>query len=831
MQSMAKRLLKILFGLVAVLLLLMVAAGWWMNRELKGSLPQLDGEALVEGVSAPVTIERDPLGIPTIRGANRIDVAFATGFVHAQDRFFQMDLLRRNSAGELAELFGPKAVENDQKMRVYRFRHVSQNLLRACDENQLALMKAYSDGVNAGMAALKSPPLEYFLLGLTPAPWKPEDSALVMFSMYLDLQGEDFRDERLLGTMHDTLPEPMFNFLAPLGTEWDAPVDGEAFQEAAMPGADVYDTRKTSKADQARLTPPADLSLEGRPHLGSNNWAVSGKRTKDGRAIVADDMHLGIRVPHVWYRASLEWKSADGDDKPHKMIGASLPGTPAVVVGSNGHVAWGFTNSEGDWVDVVNIEVDEQDKESYKTPDGLKKFEHIEETIVVKDGPNEKLDVVSTIWGPILARDAKHGPQAIHWVALEPGGANMGLLDIELATTLDEAMRLANLTGSPAQNFVVADDKGQIAWTIIGRIPRRVGWDGRLPSSWADGSHRWDGWLNPEEYPKIVNPESGQIWTANARVVSGEMLAKMGDGGYDLGARAKQIRDDLTELNEATEADMLAVQLDDDAIFLTRWQQLLLEVLSPEAVKEDRRRGELRKFVEEWQGKASTESVGFRAVRTFRRHLIAQLSDAMTVPCKKADNAFSIARLDRTEGPVWQLVSKRPEHLIDPRYKDWNALLVAAADRVLDEASKGGAALKDFTWGNYNTTKIIHPMSPFLPQSFGEILNMPKQQLPGDSENMPRIQAPAMGASQRMGVSPGHESEGYFHMPCGQSGHPLSPHYRDSHAAWVEGEPTPFLPQHTEHTLTLKPRSKSTATKKSEEAPAESTEKSSKAAG
>jgi len=823
---MARRLLRIFIGIVAVFLLVVIGAAWWVNGQLKASLPQLEGEVLVEGVSAPVTIERDPLGIPTIRGANRIDVAFATGFVHAQDRLFQMDLLRRNSAGELAELFGAPAVGNDKKMRAYRFRDVSKKLLAACDENQLALMKAYSDGVNAGREAMKAPPMEYLLIGLTPTPWKPEDSALVMFSMYLDLQGEDFHDERLLGIMHDTLPEPMFNFLAPLGTEWDAPIDGEAFKESPIPAADIYDTRKTSKADQARLTPPAQLPLEGSPHLGSNNWAVSGKRTKDGRAIVADDMHLGIRVPHVWYRASLEWKSADGADKPHKMIGASLPGTPAVVVGSNGHVAWGFTNSEGDWVDVVTIEVDEQDKDSYKTPDGVKKFEHIEETIIVKDGQNETLDVVQTIWGPILAKDSKNQPQAIHWVALEPGGANMGLLDIELATTLDEAMRLANLSGSPAQNFVVADDQGQIAWTILGRIPRRVGWDGRLPSSWADGKHRWDGWLNPEEYPKVVNPESGQIWTANGRVVSGEMLAKLGDGGYDLGARAKQIRDDLTKLNEVTEADMLAIQLDDKAIFLERWQKLLLDVLSPEAIKDDHRREELRKFVEEWQGEASTESVGFRAVRTFRRHLLAQLADALTVPCKKVDDKFSIARLDRTEGPVWQLVSQKPEHLIDPRFKDWNALLLAAADRVLEDANKEGAALKDFTWGNYNTTKIVHPMSRFLPQSAGEFLNMPSQQLPGDSENMPRIQAPAMGASQRMGVSPGHESEAYFHMPCGQSGHPLSPHYRDSHAAWVEGEPTPFLPGPTQHTLVLKPSTKPSAAKKSEAA-----EKSSRAAG
>jgi len=804
---MLKRVLKISAVIAVLLIVLAVGAGFWVRGQLRGSLPQLDGDLLVEGVSAPVTIDRDSLGIPTIRGENRLDVAFATGYVHSQDRYFQMDLLRRNSAGELAEVFGTAARENDKKMRIYRFRNVAQKLLAACDENQQAMLNKYAEGVNAGLAALMASPFEYLMLGQTPAPWKPEDSALVMFSMYLDLQGGDFRDERILGTMHDTLPEAMFNFLAPLGTSWDAPIEGEAFSVAPIPGPDVYDTRKMTTTGQASLTRPTELSLEGSVHLGSNNWAVSGKRTKDGRALVADDMHLGLRVPHVWYRASLEWPSTEGADKHHRMTGASLPGTPAVVVGSNEHVAWGFTNAEGDWVDVVTVEVDERDKESYKTPDGMKKFEHTSETIVIRGAPNETMDVVSTIWGPIVDHDDQDRPQAIHWVALEPGGANMGLLDIETAQTLEEAMRLANLSGSPAQNFVVGDDKGRIAWTILGRIPRRVGFDGRLPSSWADGTHRWDGWLTPEEYPKVVDPESGQIWTANARVVGGEMLAKLGDGGYDLGARAQQIRDDLTELNEATEADMLAVQLDDKAIFLAPWQKLLLDVLSDSAVKEDRRRGEMRKFVENWEGEASTESVGFRIVRTYRRRLLAQLSDVLTLPCKKADKEFNIARLDRTEGPVWQLVTERPANLIDPRFKNWDELLLAAADEVLNDATNTGAALSDYTWGNANTTRIIHPLSPFVP-SMATWLDMPSQPLPGDSENMPRIQAPAMGASQRMGVSPGRESEGYFHMPCGQSGHPLSPHYRDSHPAWAEGKAAPFLPGPKQHTLVLNPAGK-----------------------
>ncbi len=797
-----KRIWKFLAIGAAIVAVLLIGTGLWIRGRIAGSLPRLDGQIVAAELSAPVTVERDALGIPTIRAENRLDLAFATGFVHGQDRYFQMDLLRRNSAGEMAELVGVAVLGADRKVRVHRFRDVARRMIEAATAEDRAIIQSYAKGVNAGLASLAVKPYEYLLLGSEPAPWRPEDSALVMFSMYLDLQGEDFGDEAKLGLMHDLLPPALFDFVAPRGTEWDAPIQGEAFSVVPIPGPEVFDTRKTEQVARHLLAAPGSLAVGENFHPGSNSWAVSGKRTADGRALLADDMHLGIRVPHIWYRASLVWPGEDGSEQ--RVTGVSLPGTPAVVVGSNGHVAWGFTNSEGDWVDVVIIEVDEADKDSYKTPDGPKKFGHVRETIKVKDKPDETLEVVTTIWGPVMDRDQLGRPRAIRWVAHDTEGVNMRLIQMESARTLEQALDLANLSGSPAQNFVVADERGRIAWTILGRIPRRVGFDGRLPSSWADGSHRWDGYLEPAEYPRIVDPEDGRLWTANARVVSGEMLATLGDGGYDLGARAMQIRDDLRATEQATEADMLRIQLDDRAVFLERWQKLLADTLTSEATHDNPRRAELRKLVEEWGGRASTDSVGFRAVREFRRQLIGQLSDVLVNPCKKFDKKFSIAKLDRTEGPVWQLVSQRPEHLIDPRYKNWDELLLAAADGVIAEATKEGAKLKDFAWGKHNTTRIQHPLSLAVPR-LSSWLDMPARALAGDSDNMPRIQSPTNGASQRLGVSPGRESEGYFHMPCGQSGHFLSPHYGDAHDAWCEGKPTPFLPGPAVHKLVLKP--------------------------
>ncbi len=805
---MLKRIFKILAVTTALLVVVLVGLGLWIRSQVAGSLPQLDGEVLVVGLNMPVTVERDSLGIPTLRANNRLDLAFATGFVHAQDRFFQMDLLRRNSAGELAELVGSAVLDADRRVRVHRFRDVARRMLHDNGDEDRELLDAYVKGVNSGLSSLRKKPFEYLLLGVEPTAWQAEDCALVMFSMYLDLQGDAFEHESKLGLMHDLLPAPMFDFLAPRGTEWDAPMQGEAFSVAPVPGPEVFDTRKPESVASDLLAPPGMQPPADAFHPGSNNWAVSGKLTADGRALVANDMHLGIRVPHIWYRARFVWPSAaegDQDQQSDRWVaGVSLPGTPVIAVGSNGHVAWGFTNSEGDWVDVVIVETVADDKESYQTPDGPRKFEHCQEIIKVKGGPDETMDVVSTIWGPVMNYDHQGRPRVIHWVAHDPGGVNLGLARMESARNLEEAMRLANLSGSPAQNFVVADDAGRIAWTILGRIPRRVGFDGRLPTSWADGSRHWDGYLTPEEYPRIVDPESGRIWTANARVVSGEMLAKVGDGAYDLGAQAQQIRDGLRAIDEAAEADMLRIQLDDRAVFLERWRTLLLEILTPEAVAADARRGALRKAVEDWGGRATIDSVGYRAVRRFRHTLLNQLSDVMVNPCKKIDKKFSIAKMDRTEGPVWRLVSERPEHLIDPRYESWDALLLAAADEVVSNATGSGETFADYTWGRHNTTKIQHPLSLAVPL-LASWLDMPAQPLAGDSENMPRIQAPAVGASERLAVSPGRESDGYLHMPCGQSGHPLSPHYGDAHSSWANGKPSPFLPGETVHKLVLQP--------------------------
>jgi penicillin amidase len=363
-------------------------------------------------------------------------------------------------------------------------------------------------------------------------------------------------------------------------------------------------------------------------------------------------------------------------------------------------------------------------------------------------------------------------------------------------------MDVAATVGIPPQNLMVVDSQGNIGWTIAGRIPKRVGC-GSSGQDAQEGPCRWEGWLAPEDYPRIINPPSGQVWTANARVVDGPWLELLGDGGYALGARASQIRDGLTALEGADERDMLALQLDDRAVFLQWWRDLLMETLDTPAVAADPRRAELLDVVQHWSGRASVDDPGYRMVRAFRVYVRPLVLDPLFEACSEFEGTCGWENLGQREGPVRRLLRERPSHLLNPRFDSWHELLLAGADHVISDFTANGSTFADHPWGERNTVRIRHPLSPALPEQLARFLDMPPIQLPGDA-HMPRVQGVSFGASERFAVSPGREAEGLFHMPCGQSGHPLSPYYRAGHQDWVEGRPSPFLPGPTRWTLLLK---------------------------
>jgi penicillin amidase len=749
----------------------------WM---LSASLPRLHGTTPVAGISAPLTIERDDLGIPTLTGETREDLSFALGFAHAQDRLFQMDLMRRRPAGELSELVGEAALAEDRRLRLHRMRARARAMLAKASTAEIDALRAYTAGVNAGRESLTRLPWEYLALQAEWAPWREEDSLLVALGMYEMLQHGPAEQERMIGVMLDTLPPALVQLLCHPGSSWDAALDGSSYPALEIPSPSEVDLRVKT------LHQPRPEPLDEPAPPGSNNWAASRRRTRDGRAIVACDMHLGLMVPGVWYRARLRYPGVD-------ITGATLPGTPAMVVGSNGHVAWGFTNAEADTSDLVILE---EAAGGYRTPRGVKPFEVHEEVIRVKGRRESSLIVEETVWGPVVGKDHLGRKLALRWVAHEPGAVNLRLMAMERCRSVSEALLIAPECGAPAQNLVVADRDGRIGWTILGRLPRRLGMDGTFPTSWADGRRGWDGFLPASEHPRIYDPPDGLLWTANNRTVAD---ARIGFGSADPGARARQIRDELKRRKSLAEADMLEVQLDDRALFLERWQGLLLETLARGPM-------DVREEVEGWGGRAVPGSVGLRLVKRFRQLVREQVVRELCAPCYRADPTFNPRYLPGTsEDAVWALAGKEcPAHLRPKGAAKTHA--EAALALLLEEVRKEPGGLKSYRQGKLNRGVVRHPLSRALGW-VGEWMriDMPEDELAGDSHGMPRVQGGRHGASQRMAVSPGREEDGYFHTPAGQSGHFLSSYYASTHQAWVEGKPTPFLPGPTRHLLRLEP--------------------------
>jgi len=807
--------------ILAAAVVVVIIAAWWAVR---GSLPDLDGklETATGELTADVRIERDADGAPTIRGRSFPDVAYGLGVAHAQDRFFQMDLSRRLAAGELAALLGPTLVGQDKSARVFRLREVAKQVVADSTAEQRAWIEAYTRGVNAGLASLDARPWEYWLLRQKPAEWRVEDSILVVHAMWWQLQHESIESEmtrrsisariedRLRAAAGDgavdmSAVRAVQQFLFPRGNEWDAPNfateaerqaanGGVAYSAPAVPPPEWLDLRGT-RLPNAVARAAFDEQARGVP--GSNAWAVAGAHTASGAALVAGDMHLGLRVPTVWYRARLI--VTDNGGSPVELNGVTLPGLPAVAAGSNGRIAWSFTNSYGDWADVRALSCSSS-RRGYLALGGDTAFEIRQERIDIAGSEPEIFEIWESEAGPIIKvdSDTKTGETcwAARWLITEPGATNLASLELQQVGDLDAALQLAPRVGIPHQNLTVGDRSGKIAWTIIGRIPKgSLGPETPRPIVWRDAASA----------PRIVEPEVGRLWSANSRHVEGALEVVLGsdeaDGGmgYDMGTRQGRIRDRLLSIEgKATAADMLSIQFDGRAEFLDRWQKLLLGVLDEEAVKNHPKRAELRRWAGEWQGLAKADSVSYRVVRAYRDTTRRAVWNMITESLQAAQGSYPYPLF---EGSLWRLVTEQPAHLLTANYPDWRSFLLQQADLVIERLEESCGELAKCSWGQHNTTRIRHPLSAAL-GPLAPYLDMPPRQLDGDM-NVPHVTGPSFGASERFAVSPGRESEGYLQIPGGQSGHPLSRFYQAGFDDWVSGRPRPLLPGPTVHSLTL----------------------------
>lgn len=780
---------------LAVTLLVVVTAATGIL--LWASLPKHEGDRRLPGLGDRVIVERDALGVPTINAATRLDLARATGYVHAQERFFQMDLARRGGAGEVAALVGKAALPFDRRRAIYRFRARARDRMLDLPQAQQDLLYAYADGVNAGLADLNAQPFEYLLLRAAPEPWTAEDSLLVAASMYFMLTDERAERALRLERLEAATPPALHRYLVPETTPWDAPLLGEPGALPEPPAADAYDLRAMPPA-WFEGTPAAIRHLAG---LGSNSLAVSGGHTADGRALVAGDMHLDLGVPNTWFRARMR-VPADDAETGLDLNGVTLPGLPFLIAGSNGRVAWAFTNSYGVWSERIRLRRDGQG--NVLGPEGPVPVTDHQHRITVAGGGTHTVTVRETPWGPVLPGDDAGPAHALRWLPLVPGVLNLDIMAMERAEGIEDALAALNGAGIPPQSALIASRDGRIAWTIAGRMPRRAGPAPQRPVP-STAPRPWQGWLDDDAYPRIVDPPGGRLVAANARLVDGEALAMIGDGGYAFGARQQRLRELVNDADApVAPADALAMQGDVRSRYLDAWAAVLRAALDDPAAASHAWAPEVRAALDGWEARAVVDDPLYRLVRLWHDATHNRVMHALTAPVRAEHPGFAMHGFPVAQAAVLDLARRQPPHLLDPRHDSWPAFLLAVMDGVITaDAETGSVDWRARSWGDSNRLAMRHPLSGALP-GLHRLLDMPERALSGDSD-VPRVQGPGFGASQRMVITPGDEASSLFHMPGGQSGHPLSAHYRDGHRAWVEVAETPLLPGEPVARLTLRP--------------------------
>lgn len=557
---------RILLGLLALIVLAVVAVVAFVYLAVDDSYPQVDGEIQLPGLQAQVDVYRDENGIPHIYASTEHDLFFAQGYVHAQDRFWQMDFNRHVGSGRLSEMLGDATLDTDMFLRTVGWERVARAELELMDAESLAMLQAYSDGVNAYLADRNGTELslEYMFLGLLnsnyePAPWEPVNTLTWAKAMAWDLR-DNMDNEIERAILLNTLPAERVNELYPAYPDNhpiilpDFALDGAA--APAQPGLSfaLNDMLPELRGQIAA----ADLLLGGAPfeELGSNSWVVSGERSATGAPLLANDPHLSTGIPSIWYQIGLHCQPK-GPDCDYETAGVSFVGAPGIVIGHNDRIAWGLTNVGADVMDLYIIKVNPDNPLQYEMDGEWVDMDIVEEPVQVAGGDTIDLDVRMTRFGPIITEvfgdldtlaenSGADLPEnyaiALRWTALEPGNTFQSIFMINRAQNFEEFRAAASQFVAPSQNLLYADVDGNIGYQMPGHIPMRGAGDGRTMSPGWTSEYDWLGYIPFEELPYGLNPESGYIVAANNAIVGAEYPYLIADY-WDYGYRAQRIVD------------------------------------------------------------------------------------------------------------------------------------------------------------------------------------------------------------------------------------------------------------------------------------------------
>jgi len=774
------RILKWL-GLGIVLVIVVGGIFGWVW--LRSSLPETEGEITVTGLDAPVTLGRDDRGVAYIKAETRLDAMFALGFAHAQDRLWQLEMNRRIAAGRVSEFAGPSTVDLDRFMRTLSVRDRARRAWRHQTEETRNLLRAYADGINAWMDGHKGAlPPEFLLTGVEPEPWTPIDSISWHKMMALDLSGNYWNELARLDLSDRLSREQLQQFFPPYPGDDPLP----------LPDFDaLYDGLEFRSDDTGEAQRTAQLPLPGRqPFHASNNWVISGERTASGAPILANDPHLGLTSPSIWYLARIEV----GDSV---LVGATLAGLPQVVLGRNGDIAWGFTNTGPDVQDLY-LEKVLNEGAQYLTPDGPRDFITRDETIRVKDGEDVAFTVRETRHGPVIsdAREdvASRLPEntvlALQWTALAPEdttiSAGAGYNHVSGFENFVESLQLFNV---PQQNIVYADRDGNIGYYAPALVPvrgPRNDTHGMVPAPGWKAAYDWQGFIPRDELPRRLNPESGMIVTANEKVVDDDyphFLSRRWAMPY----RGDRIRALIDEAGSHTLDSMKRIQMDVRSTLADDLLPVMLDLAGDG-------HADILAALADWDREMRVDAPEPLIFAAWRRHL-GQRVYADELGARFPDYWQSrpnfIGRVLRGEYAAW----------CDDIATDTAEACDAAVTGALDDAiaalsERFGDDWRSWRWGDAHPAVQEHRPMSNIPGLSG-IFEL-RAEAPGGAYTVnvasprfadgPDLYSFSHAPSYRAIYDMSDPDNSLYVIPTGQSGNPLSRHYKDQFDQWLAGE-------------------------------------------
>jgi penicillin G amidase len=762
-----------------VLLTIALLAGLvWATFKLllRQSLPRHSGRVTVAGIQGPVTVTRDNFGVPTVQADSLDDVLFGQGFVHAQDRLWQMELNRRVGAGRLAEIFGENALRADIFLRRLELRRSAQTDLDMMSEEERANLDAYCAGVNAGMNSLKHLPVEFRLLQIAPEAWKPLDSLTWIQVMSMDLCS-NWEQELLRAKLLQEIGAEGAELLHLFPKKAAQTVPPSALGEEAIEGLwQLY--------EEAREYLP-NGGLPG----GSNAWVVSGDRTQSGCPLLANDPHLVGRVPAIWYESRLVSPELD-------VQGAGFPGVPFVVIGANQKVAWGITNS---YADTQDLFIERFVEGGYETENGPEALVNHEERIAVRNKPPHLETITRTRHGPLLFRNEEVG-LALKWKNQDGSHPIKTLKNMNLAENSAQFKEALRDWQAPSSNFVYADNEGNIGYIMAGQIPIRKKGNGLLPSPGWNGEYDWEGLIPFEELPQTDNPECGYIVTANNPVVDRKFKYYI-SWDWMNPVRAHRIETLLLSREKVDGAFFREMQTDVHCQTGLRFAKAC-EMMT----FEDEFAKKAQTYLAAWDGSGHPESGEMALYQmTLLSTLVTFLSEILGEDLcfqflGQSSNPVSVMAGHTGRYTLWMVqLLEDPEHQARLRELWPDApTLESVIEDVLSDAYQllrklYGPQPELWQWGFLHRLQFKHPLG--VNRILGKIFNGPTVGAGGDTDTVFQTavspHAPYLADSWcpsfRQVVELGPEMRYASVLPTGQSGHPASSNYMDQFQLWADG--------------------------------------------